>query len=185
MAYNGIPQVVIDSTSKVVKRMGNTDMAALPDFDSGTESVVETDFVFDPPLSGYTAEFWTYDDVGDTFNLDSLGCNKVLRKREVNDKTTRLIEQGFTFDSCVFALTKTAIEYWIGIKASSDIITWPMNINKKDGTVYSLAEADLPSFSGQVLSTIQGYEDSGRGLRDDIDACTTQAELDAVVDNRT
>lgn len=63
MAYNGIQQVVIDSTTKVAKRLGYCDMENDGSFNSDTEQMVEFDFDFNPPIE--EAE-WTWD--GDTFN---------------------------------------------------------------------------------------------------------------------
>jgi hypothetical protein len=59
MAYNGVKQIVIDSTTKEVKRFGYCDMENDGQFNDGTETMIENDFIFDPPIS---QKVWTWND---------------------------------------------------------------------------------------------------------------------------
>ena len=62
MAYNGIQQVIIDSSTNIAKRSGYCDMENDGSFDLNTEAIVEKDFEFNPPIDKTE---WTWD--GDTF----------------------------------------------------------------------------------------------------------------------
>jgi hypothetical protein len=59
MAFNGTMQVVIDSTTKEVKRFGYCDMENDGEFEPGTETMVEKNFVFEPSIKD---SIWTWND---------------------------------------------------------------------------------------------------------------------------
>lgn len=65
MAYNSIKQIVIDSTTKAVKRHGYCDFANDGSFDAVTELIIEKDFIFTQSIHDVT---WQYDPGGVTFN---------------------------------------------------------------------------------------------------------------------
>ena len=62
MAYNGIKQIVIDTASDKVKRWGFCDMENDGQFDANTETMVESDFLFEPSIND---KIWTWN--GSTF----------------------------------------------------------------------------------------------------------------------
>jgi len=62
MAFNGTQQIIIDSTTKEVKRHGMGDMENDSAFDSGSETLISNDFKFDPSLDEAA---WTWN--GSTF----------------------------------------------------------------------------------------------------------------------
>jgi hypothetical protein len=62
MAYVGTQQIVIDSVTKEVKRVGFCDMEGDGALDAGSETVISNDFVFDPPID---EKIWTWN--GSTF----------------------------------------------------------------------------------------------------------------------
>jgi hypothetical protein len=63
-----IRQVVIDKTSKLVKRHGYVDFTSRPDFDPETEQVIEKEFEFIPDISDpFFPTAWVYNAADDTF----------------------------------------------------------------------------------------------------------------------
>lgn len=53
-----VMQTVINSTTKQVQRHGYCDFSTDGSFDSGTEEIIEKDFVFEPPVDGATPNWW-------------------------------------------------------------------------------------------------------------------------------
>jgi hypothetical protein len=117
-------------------------------------------------------------------NHNLLSDQKVVRKAEIDTRTQELIAEGMEFDGDTFSLSAYAQKNWLALKVFKDVISWPKDITTKDDKEYSLAEADCNSFSAKSVNIPFGYVDSGRALKISIDAATTQAELDAVVDER-
>lgn len=70
MAYNGILQCIIDSTTKQVKRFGFCDFEDDGSFDSGTEEIIEQNFLFTslPLILTYQDWYWN----GSTFQRDPI-----------------------------------------------------------------------------------------------------------------
>lgn len=63
-------QVVIDSTTKEVKRYGRCDFENDGSFDPETEELIGSDFLFEPPMPpglGPPTEVWYYN--GSTFQI--------------------------------------------------------------------------------------------------------------------
>lgn len=109
---------------------------------------------------------------------------KAMRIEGIDKRTKELIAQGFVYDGATFSLSKEAQGNWTDLEAHKALITWPKAITTLDDDEYSLAEADLGDFRDAEINAKFGHVDSGRDLKIDIKAATTQAELDAVVDNR-
>ena len=82
MAYNGIQQVVIDSSTNIAKRAGFCDMENDGSFNSDTETMVEKNFAFNPSIDSVE---WIWD--GDTFNQGgaiSEEHNSIIQHVDVN-----------------------------------------------------------------------------------------------------
>jgi hypothetical protein len=58
VAYNGILQCVINKTTKKVKRFGFCDFWNDGKFDSGTEEIVEQNFIFNSLPLAYQDWYW-------------------------------------------------------------------------------------------------------------------------------
>ncbi len=103
---------------------------------------------------------------------------------EIQERTDELIEQGFTFDSKVFSLSLSSRTYWIGIKAIEPLVTWPLNVETISDESYTLSQANLDSFLGTALATIQANFDSGTTLKNQVLSATNIADVNAVTDSR-
>lgn len=113
-----------------------------------------------------------------------LDMNKIKKNGQIDIRTQELIFQGFTYDGQTFSLSEMAQLNWVAMEASSDLLTWPVVITTKDDSEYSLTLANSPYFYGAALSTKQAHLNSGRALKLQVNAATTIAEVDAVIDNR-
>lgn len=113
--------------------------------------------------------------------LDEL---KAQRNGEIDQKTAALIAQGFLFDSKVFSLSIYAQSNWTNLKNLEELLTWPVDVTTITDEEYSLSQANMPAFVGTAAATIQAHYDSGRALKLQINAASTKAEIDAIIDNR-
>ena len=124
-------------------------------------------------------------DVVDATNLAGMKAARIVA---VDLRTDELIAQGFAFAGKVFSLSLAAQAKMTGIHAVKDhpAITYPIVWNTKDDLDHhSLASAaEVEGFYLTALGTIRAHLDSGTALHDAVNAATTQAELDAVVDLR-
>lgn len=114
----------------------------------------------------------------------SLDDKKVAKKKAIDVKTQSIIRQGFDFDGNHFSLSPNAQLNWIGIVVMQSAITWPLSITTDTDGDYDLAHGNLPYFVGTAMTMVGNYLASGRALKVACNAATTQAELDAVVDDR-
>lgn len=117
----------------------------------------------------------------------TLDEQKQLRLKEIDNKTQELIAQGFTFDSESFSMSSLAQNNWVGLKqaAQNDLISYPFGISTKDDGEYELtSKTEVTNFYVTGLEVKIGHLSTGRALKLQIKNATTQAELDAVVDNR-
>jgi hypothetical protein len=116
---------------------------------------------------------------------ETLADLKARRIIEIDNVTQELIKGGFTFDSKQFSLSEKAQINWVGIKAAIDILTFPLDVTTLNDEEYELVDTtSAVNFCGTGLATKQSYLDSGRALKLQINSATTNAEVDAVVDNR-
>ena len=109
---------------------------------------------------------------------------KAKRILEIDYKTRQLIDVGFTFDGQSFSLSSSAQLNWVGMKASMDILSFPVSLTTKDDISYDLSQANALPFLGLALSAKQAHLDSGRSLKVSIKGAATYAVLDAIVDAR-
>ena len=108
-----------------------------------------------------------------------------MRIANVNTKTEALIvEHGFVFAGHTFDLDEPSQTKWLALKTLQGSLSWPVDISPRTG-VYSLSEANLDAFLVAGLTVVQGYKDSGRLLRLQLEAATTMQEMIDIVDNRT
>ena len=112
----------------------------------------------------------------------------ITKKHQINriiDKTEALIvEKGFIYDGTTFDLDAASQTKWLTLKILQGTISFPVDISPRSG-VYTLTEANLDAFLAAGLAVVQGYKDSGRLLRLQVEAAPNIDDLIVIVDNRT
>lgn len=141
---------------------------------------------FSIPRWNFNKEEW-YD--ASVVTPSVLERHKKTRNEEIDEKTGELISQGMSFNGESFSLSHHAQVNWQGLKIAitGGLLTeadFPFPISTLNGSTYNLQWADMDSFFGLVLQTINTYLIGGRTLKDQVNAATTIEEVDAVVDNR-
>ena len=116
-----------------------------------------------------------------TISLEQAQLSKI---QAIDFRTVQLISVGFTYDGKEFSLSTNAQVNWIGMKTLESLISWPLNITTKKDNQHSLPQTELNTFVGTAKGVVQSHLDSGRALKVATNACTTVAEVDAIVDNR-
>lgn len=122
----------------------------------------------------------------DTYIPDLVASQKQEKYSSIDNMTLNRILEGFDFDNIHFSMSDKAQINWNNIKTAESLLTWPVEISCdcEDSFIYSLQKVDLDSFIGASLVHKWGLLDSGRALKQSVLNSTTQADLDAVVDNR-
>ena len=114
----------------------------------------------------------------------SLAEYKAARCLQIDMKTGALIEAGFMFDGTLFSLSASAQMNWTSIMSMRQLFSFPLAVSTKAGGEYVLAEANLLAFIDAGRSTIYTSLSTGRALKVLVNAATTKAGVDAVVDSR-
>jgi hypothetical protein len=105
--------------------------------------------------------------------------------RDVAEKTEFLIiKHGFVFGGETFNLDQASQTKWLALATMQNSLSWPIDISPRTG-VYSLTQANLVPFQNAGLQVVQGYKDSGRALRLQLEASTSLSDLAQIVDDRT
>lgn len=120
-------------------------------------------------------------------NADNLAAYKHLKNLTIDDRTSELISSGFVYDSTRFSLSRAAQTNWTNIYygTKDGIMTPPINVSTMDDGEYTLQDASgVTSFYGLGLSYIQAQYDSGRALKLQVNACSSYAGVDSIVDTR-
>jgi len=112
--------------------------------------------------------------------LDEL---KDIRYNEIDEVSRLIIDQGFVFDNKTFSMSLTAQINWSNIPLLPDA-AFPIPISTKDESVYYLTLANKINFYLAAVSAKTTPLFSGSALKDQIKACTDEACVNAVVDNR-
>jgi hypothetical protein len=117
-----------------------------------------------------------------------LSESKQMKFDEIDARTGQLIDVGFSYVGKRFSLSASAQSSLIGIDhARSDpALTYPINWNTIDDLdFHALADAnDAHGFFLTAFGTYRAVLDAGTGLKDQVRAATTRAEVEAVVDPR-
>jgi hypothetical protein len=118
-------------------------------------------------------------------NLDDY---KQVRYYEIDCKSQDLISNGFVYQNLTFSLSQNAQINLIALDETRNdpALTYPIEYNTIDDVdTYSITDAtDLHSMYLTALATKKGVLDSGTVLKTEVRNCTTEAEVDAVIDNR-
>lgn len=113
---------------------------------------------------------------------------KQIRYNEIDCKSGELISQGFTYQSKVFSLSQNAQINLLALDETRNdpALTYPIVYNTIDDVdTYNVTDAtDLHNMYLTALATKKGILDSGTTLKTSIRNATTEAEVDAVIDNR-
>jgi hypothetical protein len=169
----------------------DTEMAALTGFSnqeyvyhSGFEAAfmfrnnVATGDVQADDLSGW----W----IKDTVKCLDLAEYKTFRNDEINERTGELIALGYSYSGFQFPLSDHAQTNLLGIYTVKEFLTYPIEWNNiNDTAVYQITDAtDVSNIFLTALSTKKSSLDSGTHLKQQIEACTTYLEVQAITDNR-
>jgi hypothetical protein len=124
--------------------------------------------------------------------VQPLDLQKEGRKQAIDAKTGQIIACGFEFDSYCFSLSDNAQNNWNRVenKYNGGTLVYPHSITAKtaEGDVvnYDLTnDEQLLAFMTIVDNAVDFAVDTGRTYVIQIQEAITQAELDAIVDNRT
>ena len=120
-----------------------------------------------------------------------VGVDKHTKLKAIDDKTDAMIESGFEFPPAsgnMHSLSLAAQARIIAADAQRDdpAFTYPIEWNwiDDDGTTVIADSATLHGFVLTAIGTARAYLDSGTTLKKLVHVATTQAQVDAVVDNR-
>lgn len=118
----------------------------------------------------------------DTSNM-SLDELKQYRYIEIDNKTSDLIAQGFTFDGHVFSMSTNAQINWSNFPNLPDVL-FPLPVMDINEDVYSLALANKLNFYLAALNYKNAQLQSGSVLKAQIKAAVDKPAVDAIIDNR-
>jgi len=106
--------------------------------------------------------------------------------RLVDARTDELINTGFTFEGEVCSLSTQAQLKIVGLLVGSGLASYPVVWNNIDdtGTVSLEDPSEVQAFYAAAMATVEGHLATGTDLKNQINACATVAEVDAVVDAR-
>ena len=115
---------------------------------------------------------------------------KIKKINEIDSKTIILIQTGFLYNENNFSMSDAAQRNWIGISTAKNagMLSYPFPVSTVDeGTYYLQDSTDALNF----LIAYMTYQTdptkplgAGRILKAQVQAATTVAEVEAVVDNR-
>lgn len=120
------------------------------------------------------------------YDLTSVDGYKSYLYDKVDNKTGKLISQGFTYNAKVFSLSENAQNNLLGTYSAKDLLTYPFSWSVKDDSeVIQITDAtEMATFFMTALGAKKAHQDSGTVLKQSVAACTTIAQLEAIVDNR-
>ncbi len=120
------------------------------------------------------------------YDLTDVSSYKAFLIESIDIKTGILIREGFAYGNKTFSLSENAQNNLLGTVIKKDALTYPLDWSTKDDSeVYQIADAtEMDTFFMSALGTKKAYQDSGTALKVSVQACTTIAELEAIVDNR-
>ena len=119
-----------------------------------------------------------------------LATAKTLKVAEIDARTAELIMSGFTYDGSNFSMSESAQRNWIGIGTalSLGMLSFPMIISTVDEGTHELSDSTDCQLFLVAFLTYQSNPamplGQGRILKAQVQACTTVAEVEAIVDPR-
>ena len=126
--------------------------------------------------------------VPNTFTLEEM---KKCKCDSIDVRTKQLIADGFEFppeSGQYFSLSIPAQINFTNLDRLRDdpILTYPISVNTRDDDgVFEITDsATMRSFFLSGMGVAKGAPDSGTALKNQVRACTTKAEVEAIVDPR-
>ena len=159
------------------------------------------DWIHGPDLSavaGYDSRYWVIS--GDTVSLatgDALAAieaevlaeAKAAKIAAIDAKTSQLIEDGrVTVNGEDISTRLTAQVSLTALQnlVSLGIASFPQEWSATDGQTYTItSQADFVRIAGIVTTFVMVKKAAGRALRSQVLACTTVAQVNAIVDDRS
>ena len=150
-------------------------------------------------VQGVPEKYWMDDGEGNIVEMDAgekavvdsglLEAAKSKKEAAIDLKTSEKITAGFAYDGHNFSLSDQAQMNIVGMVEPIKLgwITFPhkMSTNETDDPEYIVeTEADFYAIYQQAVGTVKAWMDSGRDLKKLVAACTTVAEVEAIVDPR-
>ena len=111
---------------------------------------------------------------------------KAEKIRLVDARTDELIDDGFSYDGQMFSLSEQAQLKLLGAFSGAAMLSYPVEWNNIDdtGTIQLADVAEVETFYSTAMATVEGYLASGTALKNQINAATTIAGVDAITDPR-
>jgi len=177
-----------DTNVGVLSQEIKTALPAKPFTLRANDTALVADFV--DTLTG--SEVTTLDDTVAAHQLvAALTDAKAEKIKTIDANTGALIGKGFEFPAAsgiMYSLSDAAQRTLIAAdqQRSDPTFTYPVIWNSKDDlSEISLADAtELHNFVLTAVGTTRAWLDSGTGLKSQVRAATTVAEVEAIVDNR-
>ena len=120
--------------------------------------------------------------------VDWLQSYKLQRFEEINERTSELIEDGYTYGGFQFSLSEVSQTNILALYSTKDdpILIYPIKFNTMDdlNTFEAVNASEIANMYYSALATKKGFLDSGTGLKDQVRSATTQNEIDSINDNR-
>ena len=124
----------------------------------------------------------------DILEVDWLDSYKRTKFEEINERTAKLIEGGYTYSGFNFSLSDRAQTNILALYSTKDdpILIYPIKFNTIDDldTFEAVNASDIANLYYSALATKKSYLDSGTVLKEQIRAATTQAEVNSISDIR-
>lgn len=175
----------IDSISESIKGLLPGKMFLAKTHDSVVS--LEFEIALDP------AEVTTLDQIvaDNRAAFSPLPAAKEIKFQEIDARTVELVNQGFTFppgSGMVFSLSIPGQIKLLGIEVlrNDPAMVYPIRFNTiDDRNAIDLANATaVHNMALTAFGTYRGYVDSGSALKDQVRACTTVDQVNAIVDPR-
>jgi len=193
-----VKYVVTDKALGYCKRWGSIDCSTDPGFDGYTEinnEVADLDLL-------QTEDRWTVKVVDgylaymDQSEIDAVEASrlpdyKLAKYQEFDVRTGEMIGNGFEFPPSsghYYSLSAEGQSNLLGAYSAKDEaaftypVKWPTILDDYELSIPDAAT--LTAFYLTALGTVRVLRDSGTALKEAVRACTTKAEVDAIVDPR-
>lgn len=111
---------------------------------------------------------------------------KIQRRKEIDERTTELVADGFEFNGIIFSGSVESQSRIMASILAKDIIEYPIKWMSKDDTTYLLITnvEMLTAFFATGLGTLKYKIDLGSNLKTAIEDATTIEEVNAIIDPR-
>ncbi|MHA2067514.1 MAG: DUF4376 domain-containing protein [Candidatus Thorarchaeota archaeon] len=120
--------------------------------------------------------------------FDALKCAKHNRIKEIDKHTDELISAGFIHQGYTFSLSMESQAKLIGTHQIKDdpMLAYPLRWGdmNDENFIDILDSTELHVFYLTAVGAVRTYLDSGTALKDQVNAATTVAAVNAIVDNR-